>query len=84
MGVFRCLWGLGSGDRNILVYAYILIYCFKKLGFENEGFEVESFFRPPITKFEGPCLRLAGTGRQCKQAQDKFFVFSLTIETTLH
>ena len=30
---------------SILVYAYILIYCFKELGFENEGFEVESFFR---------------------------------------
>ena len=26
---------------SILVYAYILIYCFKELGFENEGFEVE-------------------------------------------
>jgi len=23
---------------SILVYAYILIYCFKELGFENEGF----------------------------------------------
>ena len=39
MGVFGCLWGLGLGDRSILVYAYILMYCFKELGFENEGFK---------------------------------------------
>ena len=26
--------GLGLGDRSILVYAYILIYCFKELGKE--------------------------------------------------
>jgi len=38
---------------SILVYAYILIYYTKNRGFENEGFEVESFFRPPTTTFEG-------------------------------
>ena len=34
----------GVATGSILVYAYILIYCFKELGFENEGFEVEIFF----------------------------------------
>ena len=33
-----------AASESILVYAYILIYCFKELGFENEGFEVEIFF----------------------------------------
>ena len=48
---------------SILVYAYILMYYTKNRGFENEGFEVESFFRPPTTTFEGPCPRHAGAGR---------------------
>ena len=39
MSVFRCLWGLGLGDRSILVYAYILMYYTKNRGFENEGFK---------------------------------------------
>ena len=43
----------GVATGSILVYAYILIYCFKELGFENEGFEVERVFRPPTTTFEG-------------------------------
>ena len=30
---------------SILVYAYILIYCFKELGFENEGFEDQWFLK---------------------------------------
>ena len=48
----------GVATGSILVYAYILIYYTKNRGFENQwflkvGFEVESFFRPPTTKFEG-------------------------------
>ena len=30
-------------DISILVYAYILIYCFKNYGFEDEGFGNEGF-----------------------------------------
>jgi hypothetical protein len=48
------------GDRSILVYAYILIYCFKELGFENEGFEVERVFLTPDYDIRGP---LPKTGR---------------------
>ena len=43
----------GVVTGSILVYAYILMYYTKNRGFENEGFEVESFFRPPTTTFEG-------------------------------
>ena len=43
MGVFRCLWGLGLGDRSILVYAYILMYYTKNRGFENQWFFSEGF-----------------------------------------
>ena len=53
MQLLKCAGYAGVATGSILVYAYILIYCIKELGFENEGFEVESFFRPPTTKFEG-------------------------------
>jgi hypothetical protein len=33
----------GVATGSILVYAYILIYCFKHRGFENEGFENRGF-----------------------------------------
>ena len=45
MQLLKCVGCAGVATGSILVYAYILIYCFKELGFENEGFEVESFFR---------------------------------------
>ena len=44
MQVLKCVGCAGVATGSILVYAYILIYCFKELGFENEGFEVEIFF----------------------------------------
>jgi len=37
--------GFLYGDKSILVYAYILIYCFKELGFENEGFGGGSYLK---------------------------------------
>ena len=43
MQVLKCAGCAGVATGSILVYAYILIYCFKELGFENEGFEVEIF-----------------------------------------
>jgi len=43
MQVLKCVGCAGVATGSILVYAYILIYCFKELGFENEGFEVEIF-----------------------------------------
>ena len=49
----KCAGCAGVATGSILVYAYILIYYTKNRGFENEGFEVESFFRPPTTTFEG-------------------------------
>jgi hypothetical protein len=53
MQVLKCAGCAGVATGSILVYAYILIYCFKNQAFEKEGFEVESFFRPPTTTFEG-------------------------------
>ena len=35
----------GGFYRGILVYAYILMYCFKELGFENEGFENRGYLK---------------------------------------
>ncbi len=51
--VFILTASAGVATGSILVYAYILMYYTKNRGFENEGFEVESFFRPPTTTFEG-------------------------------
>ncbi len=57
MRVLKCAGCAGVATGSILVYAYILMYYTKNRGFENEGFEVESFFRPPTTKFGGRRIR---------------------------
>ena len=60
----------GVATGSILVYAYILINYTKNRGFENEGFEVESFFRPPTTTFKG---------RQDKFAQGLRYRFGMRV-----
>ena len=73
MQLLKCAGFAGVASESILVYAYILIYCFKELGFENEGFEVESFFRvldsryPPLGGLSFACER---TGSQIKTFWD--------------
>ncbi len=61
---------------SILVYAYILMYYTKNRGFENEGFKVESFFRPPTTIFEGrqdDGIKLLSTRQLKKNLDFKIF-----------
>ena len=43
MQLLKCAGCAGVATGSILVYAYILIYCFKELGFENEGFKNHGF-----------------------------------------
>ena len=44
MQVLKRVGCAGVATGSTLVYAYILMYHIKKLGFENEGFEVERVF----------------------------------------
>ena len=53
---------------SILVYAYILIYCFKELGFEKEGFEVEIFLFLATENAE-ILSQLGVLGRPCSKSE---------------
>jgi hypothetical protein len=48
-----------AASESILVYAYILIYCFRSHGFFSEGFENKGF------RIRGPATlrNFAGAGR---------------------
>ena len=43
MQVLKCAGCAGVATGSILVYAYILMDCFKNQGFENDGFENDGF-----------------------------------------
>ena len=43
----------GVEVESILVYVYILIYCFKELGFENEGFREGGYLKAEGEGFLG-------------------------------
>ena len=46
---------LGWRQEVYLVYAYILMDCFKNQGFENDGFENQWFLKEGFMVFDGNC-----------------------------
>ena len=45
MQLLKCAGCAGVATGSILVYAYILMDCFKNQGFENDGFENQWFLK---------------------------------------
>ena len=45
MQVLKCAGCAGVATRSILVYAYILMYCFKHRDFVNDGFKNRGYLK---------------------------------------